>query len=67
MESPSNETRSPDIQTAAAVMTSFATVAVVLRLLSRRISAWSYCWEDLFIVLALVSRLSKVDIKQGPV
>ena len=44
-------------QVATAVLCSLATVVVFLRLLSRKVSAANFWWDDVFIIIAIVSAL----------
>ena len=50
-----NDGRQPEILAAMIVMMALSTIAVVLRLISRKISAARYGVDDGLIVLALVS------------
>ena len=50
-----NDSRQPEILAAMVVMMALSTIAVVLRLISRKISAARYGVDDGLIVLALVS------------
>ena len=50
-----NDSRQPEILAAVIVMMALSTIAVVLRLVSRRISAARFGIDDGLMVLALVS------------
>ena len=50
-----NDSRQPEILAAMIVMMALSTIAVVLRLISRKISTARYGVDDGLIVLALVS------------
>ncbi len=50
-----NDSRQPEILAAVIVMMALSTIAVVLRLISRKISAARFGIDDGLIVLALVS------------
>ena len=48
----------PQISAGAAVFSALATIAVVLRLLARKISLTKVWWDDLFAVLGLVRAMT---------
>lgn len=49
------ENRGPGYRVVIAFTISLATIAVILRLMARRLSAWKVGKEDLLIIAALVS------------
>lgn len=47
-------------QKATAILSSLATVGVLLRLLSRKVSDVKFWWDDALVIIALVGGLTKV-------